>query len=553
MSRPLSTLLVEDSEDDALLVLEALRRDGYAPIFERVQTAGALRAALLAKQWDVVLCDYMMPGFDARAALRIVQESHQELPVIVLSGTVGEDTAVETIKLGAADYLMKDRLARLGQSVGHTLEEQRLRRERKLTDVALKESVAKLHGILSAAPVGIGRVSDRILLEVNEAMVQMLGYSREELNGQDARILYETDEDYHSAGRQYLQLREENKISFETRFIAKSGRIIDVAITAVWLDAANPAAGVVFAVMDISERKRTEQARDHSLSLLRATLESTADGILVVNNEGKVETFNSTFSRMWRLPEEVLATRNDAQALQYILKQLSEPNKFLEKIAYLYSHPEAESFDSLDFQDGRVFERYSRPQFVGGKVVGRVWSFRDITERRIAVEALRASEERYRNLIDEARDAIFTLSANGKILAMNQAVRKIMGWRCDMWLGGDFTEPLRPVNREIARTRFEEVLRGDHPAPFELQLLNPEGLMITLEFAVSPQLQNGRIVGVLGVGRDITERKTAEEALRSSEDKFSIAFRESPVAMTIRDFESNRYIDANNKCLAMRF
>lgn len=141
---------------------------------------------------------------------------------------------------------------------------------------------------------------------------------------------------------------------------------------------------VVGTTLDITERKLSELARERSLSLMLATLESTADGILVVNSEGKIETFNHIFARMWRLPDDVLASKDDARALQCVLDQLSEPQKFIDKVSHLYQHPEEESFDYLEFKDGRVFERYSRPQSINGQVVGRVWSFRDVTERKVA-------------------------------------------------------------------------------------------------------------------------------------------------------------------------
>ncbi|MEK7780055.1 MAG: transporter substrate-binding domain-containing protein [Verrucomicrobiota bacterium] len=141
---------------------------------------------------------------------------------------------------------------------------------------------------------------------------------------------------------------------------------------------------VVGTTLDVTERKLSELARERSLSLMLATLESTADGILVVNSEGKIETFNRVFARMWRLPDDVLASKDDARALQCVLDQLSEPQKFIDKVTHLYQHPEEESFDDLEFKDGRVFERYSRPQFISGQVVGRVWSFRDVTERKVA-------------------------------------------------------------------------------------------------------------------------------------------------------------------------
>ena len=135
-------------------------------------------------------------------------------------------------------------------------------------------------------------------------------------------------------------------------------------------------------LQEVIERTEAQRETEKALSLQYATLESTADGILVVNNEGKITSFNKRFTDMWLIPESIVASRDDNQALAFVLEQLKDPEGFLAKVRELYSQPYAESDDVLEFKDGRVFERYSRPQLIGGKNVGRVWSFRDVTERR---------------------------------------------------------------------------------------------------------------------------------------------------------------------------
>lgn len=170
MSLPLQVLLIEDSEDDALLTIEALRRAGYAPAWEQVMTATAMRSALGAREWDLVLCDYAMPGFDAFAALEVLQATRPDVPLIIVSGTIGEELAVEAIKRGAADYLLKDRLGRLGPAISRARESARLRQEQEEAEAAVRTGAAFINDVLNSLTAEIAVLDETgVITAVNEA------------------------------------------------------------------------------------------------------------------------------------------------------------------------------------------------------------------------------------------------------------------------------------------------------------------------------------------------------------------------------------------------
>ncbi len=155
-----------------------------------------------------------------------------------------------------------------------------------------------------------------------------------------------------------------------------------------------------------------------------------------------------------------------------------------------------------------------------GKVVGFHIIARDITERKKAEEALSESEQRYRNLIENAPDVIFTLAPDGTITSLNPAFDRITGWSRSEWLNRQFAPILHPDDLSRGLEFLQRALKGEKTAPFELGVLGKSGDYLTAEFTVTPQTHDGSVIGVLGIARDITERKQAEEALRSNEEKY---------------------------------
>jgi two-component system, LuxR family, sensor kinase FixL len=187
--RPLRVVLLEDSEDDAQLILHELRRAAFMPTGERVETEPDF-CARLDPAPDLILADYHQPQFDALRALKLVRERGLDVPVIVVTGALGDEAAVECLKLGACDYLLKDRLARLGQAVVHALEQKQSRDDKRWTEQALRNSEARLTAILETAVDAIITIDQRGMVEsVNPAAERLFGYAVREIRGKNVNIL----------------------------------------------------------------------------------------------------------------------------------------------------------------------------------------------------------------------------------------------------------------------------------------------------------------------------------------------------------------------------
>ncbi len=273
-------------------------------------------------------------------------------------------------------------------------------------------------------------------------------------------------------------------------------------------------------------------AAEEALSLIEATLEATSDGVLVVSHEGKITAANRRFEQMWRVPHQLIESRNDQAVIAYVQDQFDDPQQFLNKVQALYQKPEATSRDTLHFSDGRVFARFSNPQRIGEKIVGRVWNFLDITEQHQAEQRiLQLSQaitdelersERQRGqlqaLLASIPDLVWMKNPQGVFLSANPAFGILMGASPEQILGktdNDFFPP-----EVAAQFRADDLEASESILPIVREewvtylAEGTRGLLETIKTAVRGK--DGNLVGVLGIARDVTKARGLLEELKKT-------------------------------------
>jgi two-component system, cell cycle sensor histidine kinase and response regulator CckA len=610
VTQTLRLLQVEDSESDAAMIVRALTKAGYRVEAERVETAAEMRAALAREHFHLVLADYQLPQFDAPGALAILHESGQDLPFIVVSGMVGEESAVNMMKRGAHDYLMKGSLARLGPAVERELREAQGRRERRSAEQALRDSEERFRAFFLQAPIGVALADlDGRITDVNLAYCRMLGYERDELCRLTLTDLVHAD-DRPTVHKLYGALAAGSSKGYrgERRLLKKDGGVIWVNATATSI---TNAGGSVLCGLgmfeDISERRRIAQTNQDLLATLRTVNELAieltasrsveqvqaimAEKLLAITNALAVSVSDYSpqrreltiarvavpsrrvglLSRLGRiLGQKVVGFRTplDDGALKEILKTVVRRYSSLSEVTFgAIPEPVAraahEAFGIGDLYGMALVER---GQLLGTCVLALRRGDPPLAEdlqsalarvctvamgRARAVEALIDSEARFSTIFQASPQSIaLARIGDHTIVDVNQAWSELTGWSREDAVGRRTAD----LDIWVDAGQRDEMLRRlrEHGVVRGLEVRHRTRAGTEGDLLMSAaRLEVASEPYLVTMALDISDRKRAEGALRVSEQRFRSVFESVKDGILLAETKTMRLLMANPAICAM--
>jgi PAS domain S-box-containing protein len=459
------------------------------------------------------------PGFVNQVEHRIIRRDGK-VRTIIVRHTVTKDSTGRTIKTHGANQDITDR---------------------KIIEEKLRESEEKFRQIFSNINDAVqiheidpdGRPGK--FLDVNDAACRMLMVSCDELLAHNP-LDYATE--YHNPPLSEITvlLRTTGMATFETGHRRADGTIVPVEINAHVIKLMGKTV-VLSVIRDLTYRKRAEDKIRLSNVILSTQQETSPDGILIVDESGKILSFNRKFKEIWEIPQDIIDSRSDEQALSFVLGKLTDPQEFLSRVKYLYEHREKKSHEEIQLKDGMVLERYSAPMLgENNHYFGRVWYFHDITQRKQAEEKIKRSIERFRMVMDSIDALVYVADMQTyELLFLNKYGKDIWG----------------EIEGKVCWQTIQSGQKGPCPFCTNARLVdekgNPTGIC-NWEFQNTVnghwydcrdsaiRWLDGRIVR-LEIATDITGRKNIEEALRESRQLFSdiISFLPDPTFVIDKD------------------
>jgi len=415
--------------------------------------------------------------------------------------------------------------------------------EQRAVEESLRESEERFRRLAENAPDVIYRMKlpEGIYEYISPSAERVLGYTPEQVYAKPRLIA----EAIHPQWHDYF-LEEWNRLLngsvspyYEYKIITPEGeeKWLHQRNVMIRDEKGNPAAleGIV---TDITERKIIEEELGLKNAILSAEQEVSQDGIIIVDHNGKTLSANKRFTEIWHIPDELIAEGDDNKLLSYAIHLLVNPDDFISKVAYLYEHVDEKSIDEIQFKDGRTVERYSAPVKTGdGAYLGRVWYFRDITERKSAEYKLRESEEKFRRLTESAPIGIFLADAEGLVIYTNPAWQSMTGLSFEQSLGSGWAALIHPDDRDDVIEIWRKSLKEKSPGTSKFRFIKSDNAVITTYTNTVPVIDDyGNVICFVGTNVDITEIEYAQEKLKNLNEELTAANEE--LMATNEEFEA---------------
>jgi len=533
MKKPLRVLMVEDSEDDALLLIRVLKNGGYDPEYKRVQSAETMRAALREKSWDVILCDYRLPQFNGLAAIALLKESGIDIPLIVVSGAIGEETAADCMRCGAHDYVMKGNLSRLVPAIARELMEADSKNKRRQAEKAFQEGEERFRRISSM----ISDIAYSCIMEENGhfsinwmtgAAERISGYSIAEIKAQRCWRFLVFEEDQTLFEENVTGLTPGSHGLCELRIRHKNGGIIWIASYAECvMGTETPERFVLYGgLVDITERKQAQEELLISEELFRSYLENAPDGVYLSDVKGNFLYGN-------RKCEEIIGYRREELIGKNFLElNLLSENSLNKAAQLLQANIEGKSTgpDEIELisKEGHRIPVEINTSVVQRMGQGIVLAFvRDITERKQAEGWLLRERSMVDRIMKTSPAGISVVNRDGRIIFANKRAQEILGLSVDEitgltydsleWRITDFDGNPFPIEN----LPFARVISSGNPAYGIRHAINsPDGRRVYLSINGAPIVdEKGSINEVVFTIDDVTEQRRSEEKISQTIEK----------------------------------
>ncbi len=532
MEKELNILVVEDNADDALLLKRILSKESVKAKIKQVETAPDMVKALESETWDLIISDYSLPKFSGEEALEIFKSKNIDIPFILVSGTVGEDIAVNMMKSGSHDYIMKTNLKRIVPAIIRELKEVEIRKQRKEAIENLKKREEQYRNLVTNMNEGLLQVDndDRILF-INPSLCNMLGYEPDELIGKIGyEILFPEEERQTIIDKNASRMKGLIEV-YKIRMIKKNKEVIWVSISGSPIrNDSGKVVGSLGLITDITKHRATEIALKESEEKFRGLAERISDLVLMVDTTGVVTFVTPSVKKILGYdPHDMIGKKaNDFMSYEQFIKVSTDAEKVFkgEKIGNLEITLQRKNGTTaiLEFTGSPIFTDVG---LVGMQVIGR-----DITARKLAEEAVKKSEARLSAIINNAKDNIFLKDLSYRYILANPAMCKLFGLelldlvgKTDLELFGE------EIRREVV-LYDSKVLRGETVEYEAARFINGKHYFFDI-VKVPLRDEKRKIIGLCGITRDVTERKMAEENIR----KLSRAVEQSPASVVITDIK----------------